>query len=608
MSLSNSLLAVPKDIRYGFRQLKRTPGFAVVAALTLALGIGANTAVFSVMNAVMLRYLPVANPQQLVVLHYGDNQPENTSQTGYDDTSLSEPVFEQLRAQKDVFSDLMAFVPLGEPKIAVRFGDEPEEAAADEVSGNFFSGLGVQMARGRAFTLDDEKNHSAAAILSYAYWASRFGRNPSVLGQTVYIKGVPFTVVGVAAPGFQGMERDKATDLWVPFQVNPLLKPWGSSPQEKETALYGAPRWFFLMTIGRLQPGISLTRAKAQLNPVYLHTVYSSLGQPKSADKVPQIDLTQARGIEGVRDNYKEPLTALMVMVGLVLLIACANVAMLLLARNSGRQREFSVRMALGASRGTLFRQLLTESLLLVSAGGVLGWIFALMATRALAAWSDMEVTLAPDWTVLFFALGICCVAALAFGLAPLRNAIRVPVGLALKTSATASNQDRRKVRAGHAVVALQVSLCLMLLVGTGLLVRTLKNLENANLGLRAQGLLVFGAATPQGVQSDADAVRYYQSLMARLRMLPAVESGTLMQNRLGFGWSNNTGVYVDGVSPSGKKFSSVRWNPVGPDFAHVLGIPILLGRDINDADSATAPGSPSLTRPSPNNTSRRAQ
>src|SRR6266704_181641 len=273
MSLSNSLLAVPKDIRYGFRQLKRTPGFAVVAVLTLALGIGANTAVFSVMNAVMLRYLPVADPQQLVILHYGDNQPENSSQTGYDDTSLSEPVFEQLRTQKAVFSDLMAFVPLGEPKIAVRFGNEPEEAAADEVSGNFFSGLGVRMARGRSFTIDDEKNPTPTAILNYNYWTSRFGQNPSILGQTFYIKGVPFTVVGVAAPGFQGMERDKSTDLWVPLQINPQLKPWGASPQEKDNALYGAPRWFFLMTIGRLQPGVSLDRAKAQLNPLYRNTV-----------------------------------------------------------------------------------------------------------------------------------------------------------------------------------------------------------------------------------------------------------------------------------------------------------------------------------------------
>jgi predicted permease len=577
---------VLKDLRYGLRQCCRTPSFAVVTVLTLALGIGANTAVFSVMNAVILRYLPVGDPQRLVMLRFVD-QPEGSHQTGYDETSLPEQTFERFRTQSEVFSDLMAFVPLGLPKIPVRFGHDPEEAAADEVSGNFFSGLGVEVLRGRAFTLDDERQHAPVAILSYAYWIRRFAADPSVLGQTIFIKGVPFTVVGVAARGFGGLERGNPTDIWVPFQTNDQLKPWDESgPQDN---FYGAPKWFFLMMIGRLRRGVSPARALAELNPVYQNTVYGALGQPKAGEKIPQLNLTAARGVEGLNQEYKEPCSILMAMVGLVLLIACSNVAMLLVARNTSRQREFSVRVALGATGGAMLRQLLAESLLLVAAGGVLGWLFASFATRTLATWAKLEISLAPDKLVLLFAVVICALAALTFGIAPLRSAVRVPAALALKTRSAASGQERGKIRAGHVVVALQVALCVMLLAGAGLLVRTLLNLEKANLGLQAKGLAVFGVTPPQSVRSDDQAVQFFGAILGRLRSLPEVESATLLENRLGIGWSNNTGVYVDGVVPNGKKFAPLRWNTVGSDFAHVLNVPLLIGRDFNDADSSTS-------------------
>jgi predicted permease len=588
MMLIQSFTGVAQDLRFAVRQLRRTPGFAVVAVLTLALGIGANAAVFSVMNAVMLRYLPVPNPQQLVLLHYTE-QPENSSQTGYDDTSLSEPVVASLRKQSNVFSDLVAFVPLGIPKIAVRIGHEAEEAAVDEVSGNFFSGLGVRMARGRGFEMNDETHHTQLAVMSSGYWTSRFGRNPSALGRTIFIKGVPFTVAGVAAPDFIGTERDKATDIWIPFQIDPQLKPWSRSAQEKH-GMYDSPDWFFLMTVGRLRPGMTLERAEAQLKPVYKQAIVDSLGQPKPGDRGSDLHLTPARGVEGINDNYKEPLTALMVMVGLVLVIACGNVAMLLVARNAGREREFSVRMALGTRQGIIFRQLLTESLLLVTAGGLLGWGFAILATRALATWSSMDVSLSPDWRVLVFALILCAMATLIFGIAPLRNAVRAATAAALTTGALSSQQSKRKLRAGQLVVATQISLCLMLLAGAGLLVRTLENLENANLGLQARGLLVFGIAPPATIRSDAEAVQFFTQIQDRLRTLPGVESATLMGNRPGSGWSNNTSVFVDGVVPTGKKFADMRWNGVGADFFHVLQVPMLLGRDFTDADTAAAP------------------
>ena len=250
------------DLRFALRVLAKNPVFTAVAVLTLALGIGANTAIFSAMNAVLLRSLPVKNADRLVWLRF-QNQPRDTSQTGYGDRSHSEPAFEQLRAQREVFTDVVAFVPLSFSKTIVRVGDAPEEASADMVSGNFFSGLGVTAALGQLFTPEDESRHTQVAVLSYNFWTRRFARNPSVLGQSLYLKGVPFLIIGVATPDFFGVEPQGSTDLWIPFQTLPELKPWGVSPQDK-SALYGSPDWWFLMMIGRLRPGIDQKQALAQ--------------------------------------------------------------------------------------------------------------------------------------------------------------------------------------------------------------------------------------------------------------------------------------------------------------------------------------------------------
>ena len=581
-----------QDLAYARRQLKKSPGFAFVAILTLALGIGANTAIFSVMNAVMLRYLPVPNPQQLVYLE-GAHRPSNTSQTGDDDFSFTEYTFEQLRKDRSAFTDLIAFVPLGLPTIPVRYGHEPEQARADMVSGNFFSGLGVTLERGRGFTLDDEARHTQVAVLSYSYWTRRFGRGPSILGGTLYVKGVPFTVIGIARQGFSGVEPvdTKLMDIWIPLQDRPDLTAWGQADQHDGFKLYGTHAWWCLMIMGRLKPGVTEEQAQAQLNPLFLDTAYWGGATQEPNQPKPRLYFGSARGIGGLREDYERPLEILMAMVGLVLLIACGNVAMLLVARNASREREFSLRMALGAGRARMFRQLLTESLLLVTAGGVLGWLFAAWSTKSLAAWSELDVSLAPDRLVLLFTLGVSALAALVFGLAPLRNAVRVPPGLALKTAAATSNQDRRKIRAGQFVVAAQMSLCLVMLVGGGLLLRTLLNLENTNLGIRVSGLVAFGITPPQGLHTDAETIHFFGALTDRFRVLPGVESVTLMQNRIGSGWSNNTYAYVDGTLPLGRTEQEVmRWNAVGPDYLHTLGTPLLLGRDITEGDTAAAP------------------
>jgi predicted permease len=576
-----------QDLRFGLRQLRRTPGFAIIAVLTLALGIGANTAIFSVMNAVLLRALPGTNPDRLVFLHYRD-QPDETSQTGYDDASLSQPVFEQLRQDRRVFAEVMAFVPLSGPKLGVRLGDDLQQAYADMVSGNFFSGLGVGAVLGRTFTIDDERQHVQTAVLSYSYWSSRFSRNPNILGATLYIKSVPFTVIGVAGPEFTGFERRRATDIWVPFQNRPDLKPWGA-PAQFPIGMYDTPKWFFLMMIGRLQPGISEQQALDQINPTYRAVIEQAVGRTKGADKKVELYFTPARGIEGLNQEYRDPMRVLMGMVGLILVIACTNVAMLLMARNAARGREFSLRIALGGSRRRIFAQLLTESLLLVVAGAVLGWLFARWATGLLVTLSNLEVSLAPDRTVLLFTIAVSALAGLLFGLAPMRSATSAPAAIGLKTSAAAAQTDKSKVRTGKLIVGLQMSLCLVLLVGAGLLLQTLQNLGHANLGFRASGLVVFGINPPSTLKSDADVIQFYATLLERLRMLPGVEGATLMENRMGHGWSNNTSVRVDGADPNPGKFSSIRWNSVGPNFFHLLDANLSLGRDIAESDTATS-------------------
>lgn len=576
-----------QDLRFGFRQLRRTPGFAVVAILTLALGIGANTAIFSTMNAVLLRGLPGTNPERLVFLHYQD-QPEHTSQTGHDDASLSEPVFAQLRDEHRVFSDLMAFVPVSAFKVGLRYGNDLEQGYADMVSGNFFSGLGVQPAVGRTLTMEDERNHTQVAVLSYSYWSNHFHRDPAVLGQTMFVKAVPFTIVGVAAPGFIGLARRNAVDMWLPLQIRPDMKPWGASAQDSQS-LYGSPEWFFLMTIGRLNAGITEQQALGLLNPEYKRIVESTVGKQSDPKNKIVLYFTRAHGIEGLNSDYKEPLCALMVMVGLILVIACTNVAMLLIARNSARLREFSVRLALGGGRKRIFSQLLSESLLLVVAGGVLGWLFAGWATKALARWSELQPSLAPDRSVLLFTIGISALAALVFGLAPLQTATNVPVALALKSSALSAQQDSHKSRVGKAVLALQVSLCLMLLVGAGLLLRTLQNLGNVDLGFQPSGLVVFGISPPANISSDQQVAQFYASVLDRIRTLPEVESATVMENRIGSGWSDNTLVRIDGADPNPGKFSAIRTNPVGPDYFHLLGTTLRMGRDISQSDTATS-------------------
>ncbi len=576
-----------RDMRFALRSLCKSPGFAAAAILTLALGIGANTAVFSVMNAVLLRSLPVAHPDRLVYLRTS-NPPRGTGTIDSNET-FSYPVYDALRRQGLGLSPVMAYVPLSGSKVAVRYGAQPEEAEGDMVSGTFFSGLGVKLIRGRGFSEEDETDHAPIAIISYRYWTQRFARSPDVLGTTLYVNGVAATIVGVAAEGFEGVEAGESTDFWIPMQSRPELNAWGN-PLENGKTYIADPTWWCLRLIGRLAPGVSREQAVAQLQPVFQRAAYIGLGAPMEGERPPTLSLVEAKNFPGYDKRYGNPLRILMAMVGLVLLIALTNVVMLLMARNAARQREFSVRQALGAGRGELLRQLLAESLILVSAGGALAWGFAEMATRLLGSWAQIESSLAPDKTVLLFTLGVLVLAAMLFGLAPLRVALAGGAEQALKTSAAVSNADAGRSRTGRMIVAMQMALCVVLLAGGGLLIRTLRNLENTPLGMRVDGLVVFGVKP--NITSVPEGTAFYVRLMERLRALPGVESVTVMQQRLGSGWSQNSEMTVDGKMPDVANGTSrtVRSNVVGPEFFHTLGVPLLVGRDFAESDTANSP------------------
>ena len=573
-----------RDLRFGLRSLRQSPGFAVTAILTLALGVGANTAVFSVMNAVLLRSLPVSDPNRLVYLRTS-NPPRGTGTIDSNET-FSYPVYDALRKQTSGLSPLMAYVPLSVSKVAVRYGAEPEEAEGDMVSGTFFSGLGVNLPLGRGFSEQDETNHAPIAVISYNYWTRRFARNPDVLGKTLFVNGVPMTIVGVSAEGFEGVEGAGSTDFWIPLQDRRELNAWGNPPQDGKLYIANST-WWCLRMIGRLAPGVSRTQALAQLQPLFQTSAYVGLGgSPMEGEKPPVLSFADAKSFPGYDQQYGNPLRILMAMVGLVLLIALANVVMLLTARNATRQREFSVRQALGAGRGELLRQLLTESLILVTAGGALAWGFAEMATRLLGRWAQIESSLTPDKTVLAFTLSVLLIAALLFGLAPLRVALAGKAEMALKTSAATSNANAGKSRSGRIIVALQMTLCVVLLVGAGLLIRTLRNLENTPLGMNVDGLVVFGVSPK--IPSIPEGYAFYARLLSKLRVLPGVESVTIMEERIGSWWSDNSDMMVDGRMPEVANAASrtVRSNVVGPDFFRTLGVPLLAGRDFADSDN----------------------
>ena len=582
-----------QDLRYGLRQLRRNPGFTAVAVITLALGIGANSAIFSVVDAVLLQSLPVKSPGELALL-------DSDASTGSDSgdpyvgrwPALSYDLFQYLVCQNQSFQGLAAFQK-GRDPLEVRWQGGPAQAQRGEsqlVSGNYFQVMGVGAELGRVFeATDDAPNARPVAVMSDAYWQRKFHGDPAAVGRVVDLNGTRFTIVGVTPPGFFGERKEPPPDFWLPLIFQPQIMERASWLTQKDE--------YWLNFIGRLNSGVSRKQAQSVLDVQLRQYLAARVGEKPSPSYQEAIKRAYIRldpggaGISGVRQAYSEPLHILIGIVALVLLVACANVANLLLSRAAARQSEISMRLTVGASRGRLIRQMLTESVLLSLIGGGAGLLLAEWGVRLLATFlsRDFVVTVVTSPAVLLFTLAVAVLTGLVFGLAPALRVSRTRLSEALKGASPAAG-GRRQSGLTRGLLALEVAVSLLLLSGAGLLVRTLVNLEGEYLGFNgANVLLVQTDPRLAGVKlGELDSL--YRHLLDRLNSLPGVRSATIAFYSPMSGHRSTEGTTVQGYTPHPNENMDVDVNQVAPNYFKTLGIPVLLGRAIGPQDTTTSP------------------
>ncbi len=544
-----------QDLRYAARMLRRTPGFTAVVIISLALGIGANTAIFSAIDAVMLRMLPVEEPQQLVMLQWhakdwpqkylDDLEGSGFGEKGEGLTSYSfaYPAYTQFRDHNNVFSETFAFAANSEA-VNVGIDGHAEATAIQGVSGNYFRGLGVEAVLGRTLQpQDDQASAPPVAMVSYKFWQTSLGGNSSVAGKTMTVDGLPVTIVGVTPPDFFGLEPGSLPGIFVPLSQYSAEQS-RQGPTDNGLTLTSDPKAWWAGVVGRLKPGVTEKEAEAELRVVYDRTLTAVYAGSDANKPVLQIAPIK-QGLSSLRRQFSSSLMLLMMMVGAVLLIACGNVAALLLTRASARQREIAVRLSLGARRARLVRQLLTESVLLALCGGALGLVVAKWAGNLLAALlasgNKGILELHVDTRVLAFTAAVSLISGILFGLAPALRATRVDLLSSLKQSS--STHVGGRLTAGKFLVAGQVALCLLLLVSAGLLLRTLRTLQGVNLGFNRQNVLLFtvrpGLNGYKGEQLD----QFYVEMQRRMQQLPGVQSVSFAdRNPIGQGSSSTSG------------------------------------------------------------------
>jgi len=596
------------DLRLALRSLAKTPGFTAVAIVSLALGIGANTAVFSLVNAVLLQTLPVKNPQELVIFNWlstAENVgPANTSGTTTIEpgnrrtsTSFSIPMFEAFRGRSEMLDPVFAFAPLFGGVNVVCDGAAEIVAGAQVVSGDYHRGLGVAAAAGRLIALDDDAPTAApVAVISYRYWQRRFGGDPAAVGKSIAVNGVPATVVGVTAPDFNGaMQAGEVVDLTLPLSLESQIRR-GQGDNRR-------PSYWWVRIMGRLKPGVTAEQARAGLESVFYANVRGNLrvmalpGAP-AVDPgnipLPRLRIEPGgRGLYESRRNYERSLRLLTGVVALVLLVACVNLANLLLARGASRRREIAVRLALGASRGRLVRQLLTESVLLAALGATAGVVISLWGGQALLALhpfgSDpLQFDTSVDWRVLGFTSAVALVASVAFGLAPALRATRLDLTREFQGGARTLGTGSRSALA-RTLMIVQVALAFVLLVGAGLFVRTLRNLQNVDVGFNRERLLLFEVDAISNGSSAPQARATYDRMRERLAALPGVRHASFahVAPLSEMNWSNR--VAVPGYTPTTVNDTFVRMNGLGPDNLVTMEMPLLRGRDFAAGDTASA-------------------
>jgi predicted permease len=602
---TNMLADLWQDLRFGVRMLLKQPAFTLIAVLSLALGIGANTAIFSLVDAVLLRNLPVRDPAALVQFKWAAGVRFRVRYDGRHNreelpglrvaTSFTHATFEQLGAQQQTLSDLFAFAPV--EQLNVNVNGQADIAAGQVVTGNYFSALGVTPLLGRTLApSDDRADAPAAAVLSHHYWRRRFGGDPSVIGKQININNVAFTVVGVTPPVFNGTQGSgQAPDVTIALAQEPLVR--GDTSALRSQALW------WLLVMGRMKPGVSREQVQAELAAVFQQRALAERNTPPTSGQaatpapaeMPRLLI--APGRQGDTDwgrLYARPLYLLAAAAGLVLLIACANVATLLLARATARQKEIAVRLALGAGRGRLLRQLLTESWLLALAGGLLGVLLAswgrdLLLKLRFPGQELPGLQTGVDWRVLGFTLAAALLTGLLFGLAPAWQATRVNLTPALKDTGRGSGLHSRS-RLSRMLVVAQVALSLLLLVGAGLFIRTLRNLQQVETGFAAQNLLLFRVdprlSGHQGEQINA----LYQRLFARLEAVPGVQAVTFSRHPLLSGSRGIRPFFVARQNSAPADPLGAHVHIVRANFLETMNVPVQLGRGLREQDDARAP------------------
>jgi putative ABC transport system permease protein len=589
-----------KDLRYAARQFTRNPIFTLVAVASLAIGIGANTAIFSVLNAAMLKSLPVRDPQTLVMLTDPNTSGVSAGLNPGERGMLSYAEFVQIRDHSETLASLcVAQAQMNRWQVRIGGGAQ-EEARGKLVSEEYFSVLGVEPAIGRFFNRDEAKSpgQDPYAVISYDYWQKRFGGNVSVLGTPIKMLGATLTVIGVAAPGFTGESVAETPDFWMPMMMQNAVMPGRDWLHEDLSKSIEKVMW--LHAFGRLKPGVTRARAQTEIDVLFrgiLENGYPTTLAPETRKQAlnQQIKLHDARtGVFGGRDDFAQQLMVLLWASVAVLLIACINVANLLLARATARGKEVGVRLSIGASRTRLVRQFLTESLLLSALGGIVGLLLAWGASRALVLLlserrEDFALIPGLDWRVLAFTVGVTFLTGIIFGLVPALRGTRVNLNDTLRDSGR-STASSGKLNLAKGLVIVQVALSLLLVAGAGLFLRTLWNLQSVGLGYPKERLLILNVDGVSAGYKEARLSNLWHDLTDRLRALPGVQGVTYSTNGLFSGSESADEVQVEGFTPSkdNEKFS--RFDTVGPQYFSTVGIPMLLGREIGQQDTKTAP------------------
>ena len=604
--------SVWQDIRYGARVLVKNPGFAFTAILTIALALGANTTIFSVLDAVLLRSLPVHDPSHLVVLTDPDSHGSSFGSDMGERHLLAWSEFEFLRDQNDVFSSMLAAdsalatraVSIGGPSSASAGSSAPgqqlETATFRLVSGNYFSTLGVQPILGRGFSPDMDRSPGGApyAVISYAYWNQRFGLDPAILGRTIRVRDVTLEIIGVAPPGFFGVTVGDSPEVWLPAVMQGAIYP---GIDRLTPALGITNQYMWLQVLARLKPGVSLSQANAGINVTLHHEIEQALGAKGAPDyrsrAFEQRILLHpgSRGASTIHADYADPLKLLMGMVGLILLIACANLANLLLARGAARQKEFAVRMAIGSGRARLVRQLVTECALLAALGAAAGFLFSRWAAPllvSLAAGTSpgsavIDLNLAPDARVALFTIAVTLLTVLLFGLLPAARAARLDTLPVLRAAATGSAEGQPRIPAGRLLVVAQVSISVVMLTACGLFLRSLQQLRGVNLGYNRDNLLLFRLDSAAAGHTGDSRIPFFREMLEKIRALPGVRVATLSSNGLFQHSESADRVDVEGYTPKPGEDRYALMDHVGPGYFSALGIPLLSGRDFTEQDSA---------------------